>query len=55
MLTLGRIAMQLVNNDVIVLGHCDAKLNLEEAAAAAPGLRPSDHDVATPDARAELF
>ena len=55
MLMLGRIAMQLVNNDVIVFGHCDAKLNLEEAAAAAPGLRPSDHDVAARDARAELF
>ena len=55
MLALGRVAMQLVNNDVIVLGHCDAKLNLEEAAAAAPGLRPNDDDVAARDARAELF
>ncbi len=55
MLTLGRIAMRFVNNDVIVLGHCDAKLNLEEAAAAVPGLRPSDHDMAARDARAELF
>jgi len=45
MLMLGRIAMQCVNNDVIALGHCDAKLNLEEAAAAAPGFRDRSLEV----------
>ena len=55
MLMLGRIAMRCVNNDVIVLGHCDAKLNLQEAAAAAPGFWPSNHDAAARNARAELF
>jgi hypothetical protein len=55
MLMLGRVAMHGVNNDVIVLGHCDAKLNLEEAAATAPGLQSSDHDAAARNTRAELF
>src|SRR5271166_3265890 len=51
---LGRVGMGLVDNDLVVLGHRDAKLDLE-AAAPMSGLRPGDDDATTCNARTESF
>jgi len=55
MLALGLVAMRLVDDDLLMLRHCDAKLDLEKIAAPVPGLRPGDDDMTARDARAELF
>ena len=47
---LGRVGMGLVDDDLVVLGHRDAKLDLE-AAAPMSGLRPGDDDATTRNAR----
>src|SRR5208337_4167621 len=51
---LGRVGMGLVDDDLVVLGHRDAKLDLE-AAAPMSGLRPGDDDATTRNARTEFF
>ena len=51
---LGRVGMGLVDDDLFVLGHRDAKLDLE-AAAPMSGLRPGDDDATTRNARTEFF
>src|SRR5277367_3082874 len=42
------------DDDLVVLGHLDAKLDLE-AAAPMSGLRPGDDDATTRNARTEFF
>src|SRR5271165_3222838 len=51
---LGRVGMGLVDDDLVVRGHRDAKLDLE-AAAPMSGLRPGDDDATTCNARTEFF
>src|SRR5271157_927067 len=51
---LGRVGMGLVDDDLLVLGHRDAKLDLE-AAAPMSGLRSGDDDATTRNARTEFF
>src|SRR5208337_511237 len=51
---LRRIGMGLVDDNLVVLGHRDAKLDLE-AAAPMSGLRPGDDDATTRNARTEFF
>src|SRR5277367_4685478 len=51
---LGRVGMGLVDDDLVVLGHRYAKLDLE-AAAPMSGLRPGDDDATTRNARTESF
>src|SRR5271169_65724 len=51
---LGRVGMGLVDDDLVVLGHRDAKLDLE-ATAPMSGLRPGDDDATTRNARTEFF
>ena len=51
---LGRVGMGLVDDDFVVLGDRDAKLDLE-AAAAMSGLRPGDDDATTRNARTEIL
>jgi len=51
MLALGLVAMRLVDDDLLMLRHCDAKLDLEKIAAPVPGLRPGDDDMTARDAR----
>ena len=54
MFALGRVGMGLVDDDLVVLGHRDAKLDLE-AAAPMSGLRPGDDDATTRNASTEFF
>jgi hypothetical protein len=51
---LGRVRMRLVDDDLLVRGHRDAKLDLE-ATAPMSGLRPGDDDATTRNARTEFF
>jgi len=55
MLSLGGIVMAPVDDDVLTLGHRDAKLNLKKISTPVTGLRPVHDDATTGNSRTEFF
>src|SRR5208337_4612144 len=52
---LGRVGAGLVDHNIVMLGHCDAKLDMKRRSAPVTGLRPIDDDMTARDSRAELL
>src|SRR5271166_888285 len=55
MLSLGGVVVAPVDDDVLMFGHRDAKLDLEKVSASVTGLRPVDDDATTGNSRTEFF
>ena len=55
MLSLKGVVMAPVDDNVPMLGHRDAKLDLEKLSAPVTGLRPVDGDATTGNSRTEFF
>ena len=47
--------MMPVDDDIPMLGHRDAKLDLEKLSAPVTGLRPVDDDATAGNSRSEFF
>ena len=47
--------MGLVDDDIVMLGHRDAKLDVKDVSAPVTGPRPVDDDTTTRNARTEFF
>jgi hypothetical protein len=54
-LALVRVAVRPGDGNFLTLRHCDPKIDLEQSALPAPGLRSDDRDIAARDSRAELI
>ena len=50
-----RVAVRLGDDDFLTLGHCDAKVDLEQSALPVMGAWPLDDDIAAGDPGTELF
>ena len=55
MLWLGGVVVAPVDDDVLMLGHRDAKLNLKKVSTPVTGLRPVHNDATTGNSRTEFF